>query len=243
MARQAKGKAPKRVPSPATGPVRLATCAAMDASALPLVHQANLLLHVLAGTLAMGFGFWILRLPKGDARHRRLGRWFALATLAVCLFAALGLIAFRFMPLFAVLTVLVSYLALSGWRNARTQAQGPQALDAVLTALAAGLVLGLAVGGVFGDPVAKASLGAVALILVYDTLRWAFPRHWHARLWRYEHLYRMVSASFAMVSALVGNVVRVGQPWSQLLPSVLGLVVIAFEARRVWRAERGRNPG
>lgn len=214
----------------------------MSAADLPHLHQANLLLHVLAGTLAMGLGFWILRLPKGDARHRRLGRRFALATLAVCLFAAVGLIAFRFMPLFAVLTVLVSYLALSGWRNARTRARGPQGLDAALTALATGLTLALAVGVAARDPVARASLGAVAAILVYDALRWTFPRRWHAHLWRYEHLYRMVSALFAMVSALVGNVVRVGQPWSQLLPSALGLAVIAFQAWRVWRGEQGNPP-
>lgn len=215
----------------------------MNASAMQLAHQANLLFHVLAGALAMGIGFWILRAPKGDARHRRLGRWFVWATLAVCWFAALGLLAFRFMPLFAVLTVLVSYLVLRGWRNARNQGRGPQAFDALLTALAAGLALGLAISVVSGDPVALASLGAIGALLAYDALRWSFPRRWHARLWRYEHLYRMVSALFAMVSALVGNVVRVGQPWSQLLPSVLGLMVIAVEAWRLWCAERDRKQG
>jgi hypothetical protein len=53
-------------------------------------------------------------------------------TLVVCLTAVIGNIVFRFMPLFAVLTVLVSYQLLSGWHVIYTRAAGPNAIDASL---------------------------------------------------------------------------------------------------------------
>ncbi len=46
--------------------------------------------------------------------HRRLGWGFAAMALLVSLTATIGLIAFRFLPVFAVLTVLTTYQLLSG---------------------------------------------------------------------------------------------------------------------------------
>ena len=76
--------------------------------------------------------------------------------------------------------------------------------------------------------VVYASLGGIVFILAYDAVRWTFPRRWFEELWRYEHSYKLVSSLFAMLSAFVGNVVRVGQPWSQLLPSAIGTAVIVY---------------
>lgn len=208
------------------------------------LHLLNIALHVAAGALALLIGAAILFLPKGTATHRRLGRWFGVATLAVCFFAATGLVLFRFMPMFAVLTVLISYQLVSGWHSVTTQAQGPSRFDAMCTALAALSTLAL-VGvmrqqGVALSTVLLATLGGTATLLAYDTLRWTFPRHWYRWLWRYEHVYKMLASLFGMLSALVGNVVRVGQPWSQLLPTALGLVVIAYF---FWQLRRGRRIG
>lgn len=44
---------------------------------------------------------------------------------------------FRFMPLFAILTLLVLYQFLGAWRAVVTKAPGPALLDAALTAVAA----------------------------------------------------------------------------------------------------------
>ena len=55
--------------------------------------------------------------------------------------AALGLAVFRWMPLFAVLTLLVGYQLVSGLRAARTQGAGPQARVALAEAPGAGTVL------------------------------------------------------------------------------------------------------
>jgi uncharacterized membrane protein YuzA (DUF378 family) len=82
------------------------------------------------------------------------------------------------------------------------------------------------------------TLAALALLLAYDAARWLFPLRWHATLWRYEHIYKILGCLFGMLSAAVGNTVRVGQPWSQLAPSVIGLVAIVCCMLRTQRCNR-----
>lgn len=197
---------------------------------MELAHLANILLHIGSGTVAILIGLYLLVRPKGSAEHRRWGRRFGFFTAVVVLSAATGLLLFRFLPLFAVLTVLVGYQLLSGWRVIYTQAQGPALQDAfwtALTATGAWLLTPILLARHQGDPtVLWSTLSALCCILLYDSLRWLFPARWHARLWRYEHLYKMIASIFAMLSALAGNVLRVWQPWSQILPSVIGIVLI-----------------
>jgi hypothetical protein len=78
----------------------------------------------------------------------------------------------------------------------------------------------------------------VALLLAYDAARWLFPKRWHATLWRYEHIYKILGCLFGMLSAAVGNTVRAGQPWSQLAPSALGLVAVLWCMRRTYRCHK-----
>lgn len=195
-------------------------------------HLANILLHVSCGTVAILIGFYLLARRKGTADHRRWGRRFGLFTALVVLSAAVGLLWFRFLPLFAVLTILVGYQLLSGWRVIYTKAAGPAAQDALwtaLTAVGALLLTPVLFARYQGDPaVLWSTLAALGAILLYDVLRWWFPQHWYARLWRYEHIYKLIASVFAMLSALAGNVLRDWQPWSQLLPSALGISLIAI---------------
>ena len=197
------------------------------------LHLFNLALHILAGSLAIALGLYLLAVPKGTPLHRRRGRWFAWLTLVVCATAALGNLLFGYRPVFAVLTVLVLYQLLSGWRAVYTRDQGPQAIDGAMTAIA--LACGLLILTSLRQDrsgqqviVVLSSLGGLATILVYDSARWLFPRHWHAALWRYEHIYKLLASLFAMLSAAAGNLLRVGQPWTQLAPSVLGLICIVW---------------
>lgn len=198
-------------------------------------HLINLVLHIGIGAVGMLIGLVILVRTKGTQAHRQLGRAFAIAALLVSLTAAVGLAAFRFLPLFAVLTVLTSYQLLSGWRAARLKERGPQALDALLTVVAIAAIwllwpsLQSAANNANMRPlVVMSTLAALALILAYDALRWLFPRGWHAQLWRYEHIYKLISAFAALVSAFAGNVLRAGQPWSQIAPSFIGTLLIVY---------------
>jgi hypothetical protein len=182
---------------------------------------------------------------KATPSHRKRGRAFVALTLVVCVTGVVGNVFFRFIPLFAVLTVLVAYQLLSGWHVIYTKADGPNRIDAFMAVCAASwaiLLIPLLLAGSGTREAAPiviySSFGALVFLLAYDTARWCFPRRWHASLWRYEHIFKLVASLFAMLSAATGNLVRFGQPWSQLAPSVLGMVTIVWFVWRDWRAQR-----
>jgi len=211
---------------------------------MELPHALNISVHVAAGIFGIGLGMVQLARRKGGNRHQSVGRWFVGAASVVTASAALGLFAFRFMPLFAVLTVLVTYVAVGGLRVARSRGAGPAPFDLWWTlggiAAAAALfpVLLRASTGTSSQPVVVwSSMGALGLVLAYDLARWGFPRRWFARLWLPEHIYKMSSALFGMASAFAGNVIRWGQPWSQIAPSAIGMLVIFYWWWRVSRRD------
>lgn len=195
-------------------------------------HFINIAIHVLTGTVGILLGLIVLVRAKGSESHKRLGCWFGYMCLVVCLSAAVGLIFFRFLPMFAILNLLVFYQLISGWRSAHTRHMGPSEIDLFFT-LAASIIFFLLLPVVLktnsGAPVILYStISALILMLVYDVVRWFFPRRFFAVVWKYEHAYKLISCLFGMISALVGNVVRWGQPWSQIVPSVVGVVVIIY---------------
>jgi uncharacterized membrane protein len=203
------------------------------------MNLLNICVHIACGVAAMAIGFLILATEKGTARHRRFGRFFAWLTLAVCATGVIGNVLFRFVPLFAILTLLVLYQFLGAWRAVVTKARGPALPDAALTAGAAiaGFVMApiVLVANEAAPTVIYSTFGALALVIGYDTIRWLFPARWHASLWRYEHIYKAVASLFAMLSAASGNVIRFGQPWSQLLPSAIGMTTICWIMWITWR--------
>lgn len=211
---------------------------------MSFAHTANIAIHVAAGTVALAIGFGMLAKAKGTRTHRRLGRLFAYFTLAVCLTAVVGTVFFRFIPVFAVLSVLVPYQLVSGWRLAYTQERGPAPIDAAWTltaaVFAAALTPTLLAQPAEAPIVVYSSLGALAAILAYDAVRWLFPRRWYRTLWRYEHAYKLIASIFAMLSALIGNVVRIGQPWSQIAPSAIGVAVILCFFVQLHRQDKKR---
>lgn len=210
---------------------------------MELAHVTNIGFHIGAGSIAMAIGLWMLAGRKGSAAHRKVGRIFVLFTLLVCASATVGNLFFRFTPLFAVLTVLVLYQLLSGWHVIYTRAAGPNRVDVLMGMCAA--LCGAALTpfaltrGESGASVIYASLGALLFLLVYDALRWLFPQRWHATLWRYEHMYKLLASLLAMMSAAAGNLLAQAQPWSQLVPSALGIACIAWF---FWR-ESARSTG
>lgn len=208
------------------------------------VHALNLGLHLLAGSLALAIGVVLLARAKGTAAHRRWGRMFVFCSALVCLSALVGLLVFRLLPVFALLNVLVAYQLFGGWRAVRRRDAPLQWLDAAATLVA--IVLALLVLPALpwpAPPPAMAALLALAGLVGYDLLRWLFADAWRAWLWRYEHAYKMIGTLSAMLSALAGNVARGWQPWSQLLPSLLGLLVVVSCFLHIHRQQRARRRG
>lgn len=190
-------------------------------------NALNLAVHIGAGSVALLLGAVLLMQRKGTGRHRRWGRVFGVLACVVCGSATLSLL-FGYRSLLAVLTLTVAYQVWGGWRAARWRGHGPDWRDAVTTGLAAiGAVALLSVTRHWNAPLAGA-LGWLATVLAYDVMRWAFPRRWFRALWLYEHAGKWIACVAGMASAMLGNVWRSGQPWSQLLPSVAGVVLIVW---------------
>jgi hypothetical protein len=215
--------------------------AVKESAMYTLAHAINIGIHVGAGTAGIGLGLAILGQAKGTARHKRTGWKFAACGAVVCGSAALGNLLFGFRPLFAALALLVGYQLAGGLRVAARRDHGPAALDGALTVGAAAAAVWLS-RLVAAAPeqvaVTQATLGALATLLAYDAARWLFPRRWHAAVWRYEHIYKMTACLFGMMSAASGNLLAAWQPWSQLIPSAAGMVVIIW----LWWATGG-SPG
>lgn len=200
---------------------------------MPSPHSTNVIIHVFAGSIGLVLGAILLMMAKGTTLHVKLGRIFIGFAAVVCTSALIGTVLFRFIPLFAVLTLLVSYLVLGGWRVIVTKDDGPASWDAALTACA---VLGTAIllpvllkadlSQGSSAPVIFSTSGAVIVVIAYDIAKWFFPQGWHARLWRFEHIYKVLSALFGMASAAVGNIFHT--TLAQLLPSVIGTLIIAW---------------
>ena len=205
-------------------------------------HLTNIAVHVTAGTIGLVLGVVLLTLAKGTRLHRQIGRVFIGFAGVVCISALAGTVFFRFIPLFAVLTLLVSYLVLGGWRVIYTRDLGPGAWDAALTAgallgtvLLVPVLLQADLSHGSSAPVIWSTLGAVGVVMAYDMAKWFFPHPWHARVWRYEHMYKVLSTLSGMASAAVGNIFHTTA--AQLLPSALGSAVIAWF---FWREARHR---
>jgi hypothetical protein len=85
------------------------------------------------------------------------------------------------------------------------------------------------------------TLGALVVMTLYDLARFRFVAAWRRTLWRYDHLWKMISAYFALVSAFTGTVLPQYKPYSQFGPSVVGvLLVLGFGLYYALRGAAGQ---
>jgi hypothetical protein len=101
---------------------------------------------------------------------------------------------------------------------------------AVMAAAAYYLYAILPRGAYWAPGVTWSTIGALFLVTSWDLGRIAFPEGFRKKAVPYEHAYKMVSAFSALCSAFTGTVFPRYQPYSQLLPSVLGLgyIIVIF---------------
>lgn len=80
--------------------------------------------------------------------------------------------------------------------------------------------------GFFWTPVIiYSTLGALFTVISYDLIRYLIPNSKYGKLWFYEHIYKMIGAFTALLAAFIGTVFASYQPYSQILPSVLGVIL------------------
>ncbi|WP_432712404.1 hypothetical protein [Pedobacter sp.] len=195
------------------------------------IHQLNIVTHVIAGTIALLAGLTAAVVKKGGKRHVQYGRFFMWIMVVVILTALIGVFVFKRNTFLLVITLLSGYTCFSGIRSIKLRGQKPTLLDGVIPifVMASSIYYLYYIHslGLYWSPVITYStIGALFLVTCYDLLKFLMPVHVLFRAMIYEHIYKMMSALSAIASAFSGTVFSNYKPYSQFLPSVMGLIFI-----------------
>jgi hypothetical protein len=195
---------------------------------MEIVHQANILLHVVAGSFALLFGTVALLTHKGKYMHKRAGRVFLWLLAVVISTGLIGVFVFGQNTFLLVITVLSAYQGVSGYRVLQTKSNQFNWLDVCTSLISLSTVLYFlyyfkTIVPIWNPVIIYSTVGFLVLIIAYDFLRYFIPPHTYKNLWLYEHIYKMIGAFSAILSAFSGTVFNQYQPASQILPSVLGI--------------------
>lgn len=197
------------------------------------MHQINIAVHVLAGSVALVVGFAALFVTKKYTWHTRFGRIFMWAMVFVILTGLVGVFVFKRNTFLLVITMLSGYTCFSGIRAVRLRGQKPRLTDRVvpLVVMASAfyyLYYIHSIGLYWAPVVIFSTLGALFLVTLYDLSRSFLPAAFLKKAFLYEHVYKMVSALSALASAFAGTVLPQYKPYSQFLPGTAGLAYVLF---------------
>jgi len=196
-------------------------------------NNINIAVHVGTGVLGLAIGLVPILSVKGSRIHRRAGKLFvALAGVAIGTAVLADLLLPQPLALIAA-TLSASYQFLAGLRALHLRHRGPGILDAALACAAligsVWLLLALSSGRAsasWSPAIGYAIAGYLGAVALYDLSRPLWANYWLARIRPLDHGLKMTGCYFAMFSAGAGNSLRAWQPWSQIVPSSLGGLVL-----------------
>lgn len=171
---------------------------------------------------------------KGKKLHTKIGNLFLRLLLIVIITGLIGVFVFNRNTFLLIITVLIAYYGFSGYRVLQTKNNKPKLLDisiAIISLIAVFYFLYYfkSIGMYWSPVIIYSTFGALVMIIVYDFLRYLIPKDTYKNIWLYEHIYKMIGAFTALLSAFSGTVFENYQPYSQFLPSVFGtLLQIGF---------------
>jgi len=199
-----------------------------------MIHHANIIIHVLAGIIAMLIGVGAYASAKGGNTHKRFGRWFLYLMAVVIVTALNGVIFFRDRPFLTVVTFLSFYMAYSGFRVLKTKDKGFARVD-FLVMIVVLVILGLFVNNfrsanILWNPFVVYYLSAyLGLVLLFDISRFLKPNLIrNPRFWLYDHIWKMTGAFSALISAGAGTVFSEYEPLNQIVPAVVTSIWLIF---------------
>jgi hypothetical protein len=198
------------------------------------LHNTNIVIHVAAGFIALLVGFIAILSTKGKNLHTKSGNLFLRLLLIVIITGLIGVFVFNRNTFLLIITVLSAYYGFSGYRVLQTKNNKPKLLDisvAIISLIAVFYFLNYfkSIGMYWSPVIIYSTVGALVMIIVYDFLRYLIPKDTYKNIWLYEHIFKMIGAFTALLSAFSGTVFENYQPYSQFLPSVFGtLLQIGF---------------
>lgn len=204
-------------------------------------HLINIIVHVISGSLALVLGIIAMATRKGGKIHKKSGQIFLFLVSLVITTGLIGVFVFKVNTFLLVITLLSGYQAFSGYRILKLKSNSPKVLDILVALLT--LTSGIyflyyfkSIGMFWSPVIIYSTVGTLFLIIAYDFLRYFIPKNNYKNLWLYEHIYKMVAAFTALLSAFIGTVLPQYHPYSQFLPSVFGVFLalsfIAFFYRK-----------
>ena len=192
-----------------------------------LIHKANIIVHIIAGSIALLLGLVAIMTKKGGKNHRRSGTIFMMLLIVVIFTGFIGVFVFGRNTFLLVITVLSGYFGFSGYRILQTKSNRPQLVDVCIgigsvIAVAYFLYYFKSIGMIWSPLIIYSTVGTLLLVISYDFIRYFIPVSRYGNLWFYEHIFKMIGAFTALLSAFSGTVFSNYQPYSQFLPSVFG---------------------
>ena len=198
------------------------------------IYPLLLAVHIAAGLGTVVIGAAPVLTRKGSRLHRLTGRAFAvlMAILLACAWAMTALKMNSYLLALsasATLTLFSGLRVLGRKRPDLRRTDRATALDWIVTLALASvglIILALVLTGrSSGPPVLSITLVYAAFSMGgWDAWRFLRPTDWpfSPELWRYEHLWKMLGAYSAVLSAFSGNFLRfLPPPWSALWPTLL----------------------
>lgn len=209
------------------------------------LHTANVALHVVAASFALLAGVVSLFSKKGGPAHRRAGKYLLPAAIVAAVTAVIGVIVDPSRPALTAITISATYQLVSGMRALWLRGRGDRPLglfDAMIAVSGFGAALWLLFTMGPGTPsftpaIGYSAVGYVTLLCCYDLSRYAWQETWKRKVWPIDHGLKMVGFYFALVSAAAGNLLRDFQPWSQVIPSAVGVAALLIFAAQFFRRE------
>jgi hypothetical protein len=200
---------------------------------MELLHQGNIITHVLTGSTGILLGLICLLSFKGGQVHNKAGKVFLLFISVVILTGLIGVFVFKRNTFLLVITVLSGYVSFSGYRILAFKQNKVKLLDIVISVATLGVLAYFlsyfkTIGMIWSPIVIYSTVGALLFIILYDFIRYLIPKSFYIqrKIWLHEHIYKMTSAFAALLSAFAGTVLEAYQPHSQYIPSALGMIII-----------------
>ena len=204
---------------------------------------ANITIHVIAASFALLAGLASLFSVKGGATHRRAGTYVLPAAVIAVATAVIGILLDPSRPALIAITLSATYQLVSGMRALWLRGMPDRSLglfDAMIATggLSAALWLLLSMGPStpsLKPAIGYSAVGYVTFLSCYDLSRFLWQKLWKRKVWPIDHGLKMIGFYFALVSAAAGNLLRDFQPWSQVIPSVIGVIVLIVFAALYFR--------
>ena len=197
---------------------------------IEITHSINLVVHISAGSVALLLGIVALLTRKGGTTHRKIGNTFLFLLTFVIITGLIGVFIFGRNTFLLIITLLSAYYGFSGYRILQLKSNNPKPIDIVapvicLLALAYFLYYFKGIGMIWSPVIIYSTVGTLISIIGYDFIRYFIPAKKYQRMWMYEHIYKMIGAFTALLAAFTGTVFESYQPYSQIMPSVLGVLL------------------